>query len=531
MNWRPDEGTHKGGKFWLCAHPIWALGEAWLIGLVLTWLLAWLVGMIPHAALTNGILMLCAVCGMWAVLRARLPCSVWWRQGVWELGIALALSLIMTWGLGWLADWLGWDVAWTRSTLGAGGAGLVRALTGLGYLIARVGVRLWLFWDRLRRRRMLWSLTHAHLVTAWVVMVGVMVMLVTAVMVLGPPDPQLSPMGRFFSVLFYTVFPAVSVMAVLVLMGLAVVMPPSAVFSFFAARTTTRRLEKLAAAAGALRRGEYGARVEVSGEDELAQLQADFNAMADELERTLHDLQAERDKVTALLHSRRELVVNVSHDLRTPVATLRAMLESASSRLSDSPSSSWPRDLEVMTGEIQRLQALIDDLFTLSQSEVDHLTLNCQPTRIETLVQRMVDAMAPLAWQSGRVQVLADLPAGLPPVVADAARLEQILSNLLHNAVRHTLPGGIVVVSAGGEADEVRLDVRDTGEGIAEQDLPLIWERFYRGRHSRGSEEGSAGLGLAIVQELSEAMGGRVAVSSRVGEGSCFSVWLPRHPE
>jgi signal transduction histidine kinase len=139
----------------------------------------------------------------------------------------------------------------------------------------------------------------------------------------------------------------------------------------------------------------------------------------------------------------------------------------------------------------------------------------------------MVEAVAPLAWRAGRVEVVADAPPGLPLAQADAERLEQVLSNLLRNGVRHTSPGGIVVAAVSADAEHVSIVVRDTGEGIAPEDLPHIWERFYRGENHRSSD-GGAGLGLAIVKELTEAMGGTVAVESTPGQGSCFTIRLRR---
>jgi signal transduction histidine kinase len=123
---------------------------------------------------------------------------------------------------------------------------------------------------------------------------------------------------------------------------------------------------------------------------------------------------------------------------------------------------------------------------------------------------------------------VAELPDDLPAAQADPTRLEQVLANLLRNAVRHTPPGGIVAVMAAAEAGAVRVEVRDTGEGIKPEELPHIWERFYRGRDSRSDADGSAGLGLALVKELTEAMGGTVGVESVVGKGSCFTVRLPK---
>jgi signal transduction histidine kinase len=275
-------------------------------------------------------------------------------------------------------------------------------------------------------------------------------------------------------------------------------------------------------------------------EDEVAQLQAYFNAMADKLEGTLRDLQSERDRVAQLLQSRRELIASVSHELRTPVATVRTLLDSALERGTDAPPA-LQHDLQVMQGEVARLQTLIDDLFTLSRAEAGALALDCRATDVGPVVKRMVEAIKPLAWQSGRVEVATDIPQDLPPAYADVERLEQVLANLLRNGVRHTPPGGIVAAIASAqaasaqaacaetahtEAGQVVIEVRDTGHGIAPDDLPHIWERFYRGQ--AGAAHDGAGLGLAIVKDLIEAMGGSVSVESTVGQGSRFTVRLRR---
>jgi signal transduction histidine kinase len=209
------------------------------------------------------------------------------------------------------------------------------------------------------------------------------------------------------------------------LLALAALLPPSALFSFWIARRTTRRLETLAEAAGALRQGDYEARVEVVGQDEVAQLQTDFNAMAGDLAGAMGDLQRERDRVAALLRARRELVTGVSHELRTPVATIRALLESATEGDVQHLPEPLRHDLAVAEGEVLRLQRLIDDLFPLSQAEVGDLAIECRPTDVRPVVRRMVDAFAGLAGNAGRIEVVAELPGDLPPALADAARLEQ----------------------------------------------------------------------------------------------------------
>jgi signal transduction histidine kinase len=192
------------------------------------------------------------------------------------------------------------------------------------------------------------------------------------------------------------------------------------------------------------------------------------------------------------------------------------------------PQAELRRDLEVMERETRRLQQLIEDLFTLSRAEVGALEMRCEPIDVGALVRRVAETVAPLAWRTRRLEVVTEIPDDLPPARADETRLEQVLRNLVRNSTRHTPPGGIIALTAAAVPDGVTIEVRYTGYGIAPDDLPHIWERFYRADNGRAHDEGGAGLGLALVKELTEAMGGTVAVNSTPGEGSCFRVTLPR---
>jgi signal transduction histidine kinase/ligand-binding sensor domain-containing protein len=248
------------------------------------------------------------------------------------------------------------------------------------------------------------------------------------------------------------------------------------------------------------------------------------------LEQTMWAVQSERDRIATLLESRRQLVASISHDLRTPVAIVRGHLESledmASEVSGEPPARATPEvPTTIMLQELDRLQALLDDLFTLSRLEVDRLALRPAPVEVVSVARRAVATVTTTAWQQGKVQVVLETSEAEMRTMADEQRLMQVLMNLLHNAVRHTLPGGIVIVALSSQPDTVVIKVQDTGEGIRPDDLPHIWERFYRGQSQAG---GGTGLGLALVKELTEAMGGTVAVESTLGEGSCFMVSLPR---
>jgi signal transduction histidine kinase len=323
-------------------------------------------------------------------------------------------------------------------------------------------------------------------------------------------------------------FPALWTSALLSAVAVAILLAPSLVVSYFVARRATVRLETLAQATRRLRTGDFAVRVPVRGEDEVAQLQGDFNAMAEDLQRAAAELATERDRVAGLLEARRQLIASVSHELRTPVATIRAYLEASLRQPAEEVPVGLRHDLAVAEAETARLQALIEDLFALSRAEVGQLALACVPTDVGPLVRRAVETAAPIAWRAGKVSVVGEVAPDLPRGLVDASRLNQVLANLLRNGVRHTPPGGIVAVTARrAEGGELLVEVRDTGDGIAAADLPHVFERFYRGERQPANGEGGAGLGLALVKELVEAMGGTVAVASTPGQGSTFTLHLP----
>ena len=426
---------------------------------------------------------------------------------------------------------------------------LLILLSGPIYVAWRIAFAVIRWWNEMRRRRFLWSLTGAHLNIVWaasaaVLIIGIATSLGENIQPQPGPLPQvLMPLAVR---LLAQVFPWAFIGSMFMIMGIAVVLPVSLVFSYIVSRGLTRRIETLALATRQLRAGDLHTRVPVQGKDEIAQLQDDFNHMSEQLETATHEMQNQKDQIAGLLENQRQMAASVSHELRTPVATLRGYLETDLERWQGELPPGVQHDLEVMQHEVARLQAQIDDLFTLSRAELNRLDLVCRAVDVAALVDQIVATAAPLAWKNSRIEVNAQAEEDLPPAWVDAGRLEQCLRNLVQNGVRHTPPGGIVVIETLVEGDRLRVNVKDTGEGILPADLPHIWERFYRGNAANNnvkepSQNGSTpqgagdptlpgrtGLGLALVKELVEAMGGSVSVESSPGQGSCFSLYLRR---
>jgi signal transduction histidine kinase len=303
----------------------------------------------------------------------------------------------------------------------------------------------------------------------------------------------------------------------------------SSLVAYFLARRLVTRLERLGRAAEGFAAGDFTRRIDEGRPDEVGQLARRLNVMADQLAATIAELEARKREAEALLQSKRDLVVNVSHELRTPLATIRGHLESLLMRgqIGDERTSA---DLAIIHREAERLGRLIDDLFALSTAEVGQLSLTVRPIALGEVVEETAESIRALARRERRVTVVAASAPDLPPALADRERVAQVLGNLVRNALRHTPEGGLISLRAEARDGRALVTVEDTGGGIPPEALPHVFERFYRGDAARDRASGGAGLGLAIVRELVEAMGGTVAVESVVGQGSRFSFTLPLAP-
>jgi signal transduction histidine kinase len=293
----------------------------------------------------------------------------------------------------------------------------------------------------------------------------------------------------------------------------------SAFFAVTVANAFNSTLRNLLDGVRTIGEGKLDTRIAVESGDELEDIGAAFNMMASQLEDAF---ERQRD----LEEARRNLIASVSHDLRTPLATMRAMVESINDGVV-TEEETIGRYLRTMQGEISYLSRLIDDLFELSQIDSGTLQLRPEPTNISDLVSDALEALRPQAEQR-RLRIEGAAGEQLSNVVIDVPRMQRVLYNLVQNAIRHTPLDGTVIIRAKDAGEEIEISVEDTGEGIVGDELPHVFERFYRGDRARKRTDAGSGLGLTIAKRIVELHGGRIWAISNVGEGATFTFTVPK---
>ena len=288
---------------------------------------------------------------------------------------------------------------------------------------------------------------------------------------------------------------------------------------YFFSATLTANISKLSQAAYYISEGDLQVRVPVQGRDEMAALAHSFNQMAGQLEQA-----AQKQK--ELERMRRDLIAWVGHDLRTPLASIRAIVEALADDIVEDPADA-KRYLRTAKRDIRSLSLLIDDLFEMAQLDAGGLPLDKQAISVSDMISDTLESFSTIASQEG-VKLEGGVAPGSDPVFVDAQKVERVLSNLVSNAIRHTPSGGSIQVHAAPYEQQVQIKVCDTGSGISEEDLPHIFERFYRGDKSRNRSTGGSGLGLAISKRIVEAHDGQIEAESQLGKGTCISFTLPR---
>ena len=281
------------------------------------------------------------------------------------------------------------------------------------------------------------------------------------------------------------------------------------VMGFLLTRTLTQPLAALTAATERISAGELGSEVTVTSKDEIGQLAMSFNRMSRALARSNH--------------ARRQMTADVAHELRTPLTVISGYIES----MRDGDLAPTTERLDVIYGEIERLQHLVGDLRVLSQADAGELKLIRQPVEPQDLLRQAVAAFGHQAEQNG-VTLELEATSPVPSLLVDEARMGQVFTNLLSNALRHTPPGGRIRLGATYADGRVTFTVADTGEGISAEDLPFIFDRLYRADKSRTEMHGEGtGLGLAIVRAIVEAHGGAIRAESQQGHGTTLFVTIP----
>jgi two-component system sensor histidine kinase BaeS len=273
-------------------------------------------------------------------------------------------------------------------------------------------------------------------------------------------------------------------------------------------RTLTRPIRELTAATHEVSQGKLGITVPVRSQDELGDLATSFNRMNTDLERSLK--------------LRRQMTADIAHELRTPLSLILGHAEA----VHDGVLPPTEKSFEIIREEALRLEHLIDDLRVLSLADAGELSLNLQPTEVEKWIEDILLSYDHMV-QTKNIQLDVHIDPDLPEILMDSARMTQVLSNVMDNALRYTPEGGQISIFASVDAGGLELKFHDSGPGVTREDLIRIFDRFYRIDPSRQRDEGGSGLGLAIAKSLVEKHGGSIFAESNPGEGLQIIIKLP----
>ncbi|KAB2954215.1 cell wall metabolism sensor histidine kinase WalK [Heliorestis acidaminivorans] len=287
----------------------------------------------------------------------------------------------------------------------------------------------------------------------------------------------------------------------------------------FLSRWLIRPLQEMVSATEKIAHGDYESPVNIQSKDELGRVALAFNEMTRKLAQS-------RKREQELEQSRRDLVANVSHDLRTPLASIRGYVEGLLDGLA-SDQEKRDRYLQVIYEKALTLERLIQDLFELSRLEQGILRMEKVEVPASEMLKELAEKYAHDAELAG-ISFLAEIPEHLPMIEVDPGRIEQVLTNLFQNAIRHSGPRkGFVTLRAEYKERFIFLSLADNGEGITRSELPYLFDRFYSGEKSRSRQKGGTGLGLAIAKEIVEAHGGTIKAESELGQGATFTFTIP----
>ncbi|NBC66566.1 MAG: HAMP domain-containing protein [Bacteroidetes bacterium] len=297
----------------------------------------------------------------------------------------------------------------------------------------------------------------------------------------------------------------------ILLIGLAI--------GFFIFRMLTRRLDVIKNTVKDFERGELNKRIPIKSNDEITDLSLCFNRMADTVVESMNDM-----KKTDNL--RRDLVANVSHDLRNPLSSIQGYVETIQMKGEEITREELQRYLEPVLSNTKKLNRMIDDLFDLSKLDAENVTPSLEEISLAELVQDLVQQFTPIAEQKN-IQIKTIYPENPhAQIYADIGLLDRALSNLIDNAIQHTPEGGTVTIKSIQNGKDISLEISDSGRGIPESDIPHIFDRFYQVDKSRSNSSG-AGLGLSIAQKILKLHGAKITVQSLLNKGTTFKIMMP----
>lgn len=324
-----------------------------------------------------------------------------------------------------------------------------------------------------------------------------------AVVIHAPLEPLADELQRLQRVTIYTAVAGIILAAML---------------SLFFSRLISKPLVKMNKAALAMAGGNYQQRVDIQSNDEIGLLANSLNTLASRLQEKISQLEQQEQ-------IRGEFVTNVAHEIKTPLTVMQGFTETMIDGLVKTEKE---RDeyLRNILDEINRLKRLVNELLDLKRMEEGHFDFDQEPCDLQEIIDQVQRKLSQLAVEKG-IQLKINVEKKLPFVSCNSDRIERVLINLIANAIRHTPTGGKIEIFVTPKANQVHLRISDTGEGIAPEDLPLIWERFYKGDKSRVRTQGGTGLGLAIVKRIVEGHGGQINVESKINQGTTFNIVLP----
>lgn len=294
--------------------------------------------------------------------------------------------------------------------------------------------------------------------------------------------------------------------------------------SYFISMSIAKPIKEITEISLEMSKGNFSKKAKVYSSDEIGKLTEAFNYMMVTLDKTMSDLEDEKNKMVTLEKMQRQFVANASHELRTPLTSVRGYVEAILDGVVNDKEQER-KHLRIILKETLRMHRLVNSLLDLSRIESGQIKINRKDLNISEVINSTVMKFKPII-EDQELQLVVDIPKDLPIVIGDEDLIDQVITNYITNAVRFTSAGGSITVKAEQNKNEVYVHVIDTGIGISSEELTKVWGRFYKINESRQLSKEGAGLGLSLVKEIIELLGGRTWVESELAKGSIFSFSL-----